>query len=366
LLLRFVLVASLALALGLPVPALAIPVFAHRYGVGCETCHTIVPELTAFGQAFADAGYRWPAPRATNATLPIAMKTNLAYTSGVDPSGLPKAVVDEVEFLIMAPVGKHLLFRYEQYAIDGGVPGKTRDAYVEYNSNPLAAYRGWRSATFDLQAGSFTLPLPNDPETMRPTANHYAVFDQTVGANPFNLFDDRIGLNARYGNRFAAINVVAAQGHDPQSGLPSNGLDTLITARVGPEALTLWGYQYSGTRPLGIVADRFRRQGVALTSVTGRAATSLLLQTGTDSSADGIGGAVVSSGGYLQEEWTFNRRLIGTVRYDGLNAPGAFARATTLSLSYRPYARARWTIEDVIATQPQTTHTLNLGWLFAY
>jgi hypothetical protein len=363
---RMLLVASIALLLGLPLPALATPVFAHRYAVSCEACHTIVPELNEFGRDFLEAGYRWPAARATHGTFPIAMKANLSYTSGADPTGLPKALVDEVEFLFMTPVGKNLLVRYEQYVIDGGMPGKMRDAFVEYNSNPLAAYRASRSATFDLQLGSFTLPLPNDPETMRPTANHYAVFDQTVGGNRFNFFDDRIGLNARYGNRFASLNVMVAKGHDPQSGMPTNGLDTMVTARVGPEALALWGYQYQGTRPLGIVPDRFMRQGVALTSIVGRAATSLLLQTGTDSSADGLGGAVVSSGGYLQEEWRFNRRLIGTVRYDGLNAPGAFARTTTLSLSYRPYPRARWTLEDVIATQPQTTHTLNIGWLFAY
>lgn len=347
-------------------PALAIPAFAHRYGVECTTCHTIVPELTAFGQVFSDAGYRWPAPVKTHEAFPVSVKTNLAYTSATDPTGLPKAIVDEVETLLMGPVGQHFAYRYEQYYVDGGNVGKTRDLYVDYNSNPLAAYRGARAATLDLQAGQFTLPLPTDPETMRPTENHYAVFDQTIGNNPFRFFDDRIGLNARYGNRVAALNAVVAQGHDPGSGLPARGLDSLVTVRIGPEPLALWGYRYAGMRTLGVVADRFMRQGFALTSVVGRASTSLLLQTGTDSNAGATVGGIVSSGGYLQEEWAFNSRLVGVLRYDGLNSPGGFLRTTTMSLFYRPYLHGRWTIEDVIATQPRTTHTLNFGWLFAY
>jgi hypothetical protein len=349
-----------------PDPARATPAFANRFGVACTTCHTIIPELNAFGQAFADSGYRWPAARAVHPALPIATKVNLAYTSAVDPSGLPKAIVDEVEFLLMGSAGSHLSYRWEQYVVDGGVPGRTRDLFVAYSSDPLEAYRGGRRPTLDVQLGSFTLPLPNDPETFRPTINHYALWDQTVGGNPFNFFDDRIGVNVRYGNHLASLNLVAAQGHDPQSGLPTTGTDTMAALRIGPDPAALWAYRYDGTRIFGPVPDRFSRTGFGLISQIGRAQTSLVLQTGSDSSADGLGTGVASSGGYLQEEWTFNTRLIGVVRLDGLNVPGGFARSTTVSLIYRPYQRARWTLEDVISTQPQTTHTLNAAWLFAF
>jgi hypothetical protein len=159
----------------------------------------------------------------------------------------------------------------------------------------------------------------------------------------------------RYGNRQASINALALQGHD-----------SMFAARVGPRALSLWSYVYQGTRSLGTTPDRFVRRGLALTGAYGKSQASVLLQTGNDSSPFGSGMPAASSGGYLQEEWTFGDRWIGVLRYDGANAPGGFTRSTTLSLNYRPYDRARWTVEDVYQTQPRTIHTLNAAWLVAF
>ncbi len=39
-----------------PRPAEAIPVFAHRYGLQCQACHTVVPHLTPFGETFLANG----------------------------------------------------------------------------------------------------------------------------------------------------------------------------------------------------------------------------------------------------------------------------------------------------------------------
>lgn len=344
----------------------AIPAFAHRYGVDCQACHTIVPRLNAFGERFRDAGYRWPGPIATRPGLPISIKANLASSSAPSDPPLPKSIVDEVEALLIEPVGRHLDVRVEQYFVDGGFPGKLRDAYVRYDSDPLSAWREAGKPGFSLTAGQFTLPLPNDPETQRPTENHYAIYDQTVGANPFALFDDRVGLDAALRLPNAELHVVAAAGHDPQSGLPRTGTDTMAALRLGPPALALTAYVYGGTRNLGPLADAFARRGVGLTSRSGKARTSLVAQTGDDASADGAGAAAHASGGYLQEEWAFGPRLIGVARYDAASAPGSFLRTTTLSLGYRVVPRARLTLEDVIATSPSTTHTLNAALLLAW
>lgn len=51
-----------------------------------------------------------------------------------------------------------------------------------------------------VRAGEFTLPLPVDPETQRDTEAHYLLYDQTVGSNPFNFFDSRIGVEAYSSN----------------------------------------------------------------------------------------------------------------------------------------------------------------------
>ena len=41
-------------------PANAIPAFARKYGTSCQTCHTIYPKLTPFGEGFRRNGYRFP------------------------------------------------------------------------------------------------------------------------------------------------------------------------------------------------------------------------------------------------------------------------------------------------------------------
>ncbi len=35
-----------------------IPAFARKYGLRCSACHTVWPELSAFGQRFKDNGYQ--------------------------------------------------------------------------------------------------------------------------------------------------------------------------------------------------------------------------------------------------------------------------------------------------------------------
>ena len=41
-------------------PAFAIPSFARKYTTSCQTCHTIYPKLTPFGEAFRRNGFRFP------------------------------------------------------------------------------------------------------------------------------------------------------------------------------------------------------------------------------------------------------------------------------------------------------------------
>src|SRR5579871_2555349 len=38
----------------------AIPAFARKYGTSCQTCHTIYPKLTPFGEAFRRNGFKFP------------------------------------------------------------------------------------------------------------------------------------------------------------------------------------------------------------------------------------------------------------------------------------------------------------------
>ncbi|GAC1598273.1 MAG: hypothetical protein NVS3B28_30240 [Candidatus Velthaea sp.] len=171
------------------VSAEAIPVFAHRYGLTCQACHTEVPHLTAFGTRFLENGYRI-AGLTQHGALPVAAKIKLAYTSDLDPDHLPKAIVDEIELLTGGSLRTRVSYFTEAYLVDGGRPGTVRDAWGAYH---LGSYERPRTSA-TLTAGQFTLPLPLDPETFRETQAHYAIWDQVAGRNSFNFFDPHQGV----------------------------------------------------------------------------------------------------------------------------------------------------------------------------
>lgn len=354
-----------------PNAADAIPTFAHEYGVTCEKCHSVVPRLNEFGAAFLVNGYRIPGVRPGPA-FPLSAKTNLVDSSqnqGSGPSGagLPKVIVDEVEAFIAGGIGTRASYLYEQYIVDGGEPGLTRDAWITDRVNPWPA-----RIPLYVQAGSFTLPLPVDPETFRDSYQHYTVFDQKVGGNPFNFFDPKIGARLSVGDPLRGLNAqfFAGPGHDRQSGFPTVGTDVMGYGQdaIGPVTLSL--YRYEGTRPtLAGGADRFERTGYGVVfDQWGRLSSETVLQTGWDSKCDLSGFAgCASSGGFTQLRYAFNPRLYALGRYEGTNdQTGGFLRDGVLLLGYGPTENSRVTIEDVIQHVPQTMHALNLQFTIAY
>lgn len=349
-------------------PAQAIPLFSHEYGVSCQKCHSVVPHLNNFGLHFLANGYRMrgvsPGP-----AFPIATKINLVASSenqgsGPDGSGLPKAVVDEVEFFVAGLVGSRANYFVEQYVIDGGQHGALRDAWINERLTP------WEARTpVNLQAGQFTLPLPVDPEAFRETNRHYAVFDQTSGSNPFNFFDPKLGAALTVGSPLHGTDLVlfAGPGHDRYSGLPTTGTDVMLYSQhvLGP--ITASAYHYQGTRPSDVLTDRFERQGYAVTFASGRWSSQTLLQTGYDSNAFGSAGiGASSSGGFTQLRYDISPRLFTIGRYEGTNDSSGFARDGVVFLGYRPSHNSVFSIEDDVAHVPQTKNTLVFQYTVGY
>src|SRR5580658_5252773 len=123
-----------------PIPAPAVPLFAHQYGVTCEKCHSVIPHLNEFGAAFQAFGDRIPGVQPGPA-FPISTKANLLDSSanqgdGPNGAGLPKAIVDEIELFTTGAIGTRGTYFVEQYAVDGGERGLTRDAWVNTRLNP--------------------------------------------------------------------------------------------------------------------------------------------------------------------------------------------------------------------------------------
>jgi hypothetical protein len=354
----------------LPQPAPAIPIFAHQYEITCEKCHSVIPHLNEFGAAFLANGYRIPGVKPGPA-FPLSGKVNLVDSSenqgdGPNGAGLPKAIVDEVELFTAGGIGNRASYLVEQYAVDGGFPGLTRDAWVIDRANPWEA-----KIPLYVQAGSFTLPLPVDPETFRDSYQGYSLDEQTVGANPFNFFDPKIGVRVSAGDPLRGLNgqIFAGPGHDRQSGLPSTGTDTMgyLQDSIGP--LTVSTYRYQGVRPTAAGSDNFWRMGYGLVyDQWGRLSSETVLQQGWDSTC-GISASAgcSSSGGLTQLRYQFSRKLYVLGRYEGTEDPtNGFTRDGVFLFGYGPAENSRVTIEDVIQHVPQTRHTVNLQFSVGY
>lgn len=357
--------AALGIALLCPQSARAIPIFAREYGVTCEKCHSVIPELNAFGADFVAFGYRIPGVK-PGAVFPLSIKVNVVDSSerqgaGPDGAGLPKAIVDEIELFTAGAIGSRASYFVEQYAVDGGEHGLIRDAWVTDRVNP------WQSRIpLYVQAGSFTLPLPVDPETFRESYQGYALFTQSVGGNPFTFFDPKIGLRLSVGDPLKGLNgqIFVGPGHDRQSGLATIGLDTMVVVQDAFGKFVLTGYRYAGARPsLQGALDTFHRIGYAITSGQwGRFAVESVLQTGWDSQCGvRIAMGCSSSGGFTQVRYELTPRLFGLARYEGTqDGLGGFLRDGVLLVGYSPNESSRITVEDVIQHVPFTSHTFNL------
>ena len=355
---HLVLAASAALFVaGTARGASATPAFATRTGVSCDACHAGMRELNEIGEAFARNGYRLPNLGAGGKPV-IGIRGQLAYTSEPDPGGLPKATVDEVEVFLSGRLTRQTSVFVQPYILDGGRPGAMREAWVQYMSHGNVGGEPLR-----VTAGSITLPLPVDPETFRQTNQHYAIFDQTIGGNPFTLIDPHNAVSIGAGNEVRGTSVVTAfvQAHDKQSGLASAGNDRMIYAQHAMNGITVAAYAYAGRRNLGAVADDFERRAVALNAYRGRWAIETLLQTGYDASPNGDGAGIASSGGYAQLRYRFDAATFGIVRYDGVSdTGGSFERSLTIAASRRIGKGLRLGAEDVIRHGGATTNQLNL------
>jgi len=89
-------IAFLVLGLTLASPARAIPAFARKYATSCNTCHTVYPKLSPFGEAFRRNGYRFPGVDSDfikAEQIPMGQEANKkTFPNSVWPDAIPTAV----------------------------------------------------------------------------------------------------------------------------------------------------------------------------------------------------------------------------------------------------------------------------------
>ena len=250
----------------------AIPAFARKYGLRCSVCHTVWPELSAFGQRFKDNGYQLGNDRDSpiwqnNGYWPIAMRTtpqlHLESTTHqvTDAAPAGKTVsqagfdLSGVDFLLLGTLYKNITFGLVPTLDADGTTG-LEAAFVRFDNLG-------RSPWANLKVGKFELDNLLSEKRFTWLSNNggflYAYHYLPVGTtNNFGFGDNQIGaeFSGHSINSYTRYSVSLLTTDDGEPGLPSGkSLDAMFTASrafamgsgLGPQRIGVFGYL--GHRP---------------------------------------------------------------------------------------------------------------------
>lgn len=188
--------------------ASAIPAFARKYRVSCNTCHIAVPKLKEYGESFAGNGFNLPdgeEPRRAyidtgdetlllQRDLPIAVRLDAfiraeegqtAETDFETPYG--------IKLLSGGHVSKKVSYYFYFYMDERGEVAGVEDAYLHFNNI--------KGTEFDIMAGQFQTSDPLFKRELRLTFEDYQVYRMKPGMSETDLTYDR-GLMLTYGFDF--------------------------------------------------------------------------------------------------------------------------------------------------------------------
>lgn len=354
----FVVAVAMTLVL-LATEAQAIPSFARRTKLGCNTCHTIFPQLTRFGRDFRDNGFRTPdeiesllkkttppQPAPTPAEdfwsfipdqVPLSIQAKLHDV--INPKGEIKNDVqlEELQLQSAGIITPRISYYLHHHLVEEGSPGTLYTGWVRFN-NLLAT--NWLNVT----VGQFELPLSFSPEIERLSAFEYLAFDRQIGANGFTLGTPQLGLEvfgqSERGTKVWA-GVVNGSGlalDETTAAFDSNTFKDVfarVTQEIGESFVG--GYVYYGhasaTPQSGNpFTDAFIRAGGdgSLSLPTARTVIiNATLLYGRDDNALGTGERRTFYGGFVEGDCFITDRTVVLVRFDGVHQsqPAVFGTA---------------------------------------
>jgi len=252
----------------------AIPAFARKYGLRCSACHTVWPELNAFGQRFKDNGYQLGNDRdspifQSNAYFPLALRTtpqgHLESTTHqpVDAAPGEKTITQTgfdlsgVDFLMLGTLHKDITFGLVPTLDADGTAG-LEAAFVRFDNLGHSPWANVRVGKFELDnllsEKRFTW-LSNNGGFL------YAYHYQPAGSvdnYAFGLGDNQIGaeLSGHSDNSYTRYSVSVLTTDDGEAGLPGGkSVDAMFTLSrafalgggLGPQRVGVFGYL--GHRP---------------------------------------------------------------------------------------------------------------------
>ena len=325
----------------------AIPAFARKHKLGCNTCHTLYPQLNRFGRDFRDNGFRMPdeveqllrkrstppAPAPAQADedfwsfIPeqIPFSIQAKFHGLIDPKGEIKSDIqlEELQLQSGGTFTPRVSYYLHHHLAEEGEPGKLYAGWVRFN-NLFAS--NWLNVT----VGQTELPLSFSPEIERLTSFEYLAFDRELGANTFNLNRPQLGIQvfgqSEGGTKFWAgiANGFGLAVNEETETFDNNSFKD-VYARVGQEIgeHLVGGYVYYGraraeTESLGHFSDNFVRAGAdALVNLSKVIVYGTALYARDDNPL-GTGERRSFFGGFVQGDIYLTDRAVVLLRFDGV------------------------------------------------
>ncbi len=304
-------------------PARAIPLFAQRYRLQCEACHSVLPELNAFGRAFRERGYQLPIQR--HGTTGIALRYQMEYEQ--TPTNARRYSPGGV-LLTNWDIGKISAFVHYNLGAGGGPSGVFLGYLATYNQHTKTLYRG----------GLFELPLQQSPGQRLDDLQQYGYYGTHVGLNDLPLSSPRWGVQLERTAGAARLDFVADLGEFKGAAYGGAPIPTGETTSANAPEL---GFFASAPVAHGVTAGIETLEGDRRIILTGRSAFTDAYERGgifaqatiakfdiqaeqwlgRDTNADGFGTVVASSGGYVRLKFYPSPHAYVGIRYDAAANP---------------------------------------------
>ena len=339
------------------VDAQAIPAFARQTKLGCNTCHTIFPQLTRFGRDFRDNGFRTPdevqallkktpkpptpAPAEdfwsfTPDQIPLSIQAKLH--DAINPKGDIKNDVQLEELQLQAggTLTPRISYYLHHHLVEEGQPGTLYTGWVRFND---LLGSDWLNVT----VGQFELPLSFSPEIERLSSFGYLAFDQQLGANTFNLSTPQLGVqlfgqSERGTKVWAGLVNGSGLAKNDQTGSFDNNNFKDVYARVGQEIGEhfVGGYVYygraRGSTQAATFDDNFVRVGGDVSVNVHKVVVSGTVLYARDDNALGTGERRTFVGGFAEGDVFVSDRALVLFRVDAVHQqlPALFDESAVL------------------------------------
>lgn len=245
--LKTILILALVYVTILPEQSEAIPAFARRYKVSCNTCHSVFPRLKAYGDEFAGNGFIIPEKETKrdyvtagddmlwlNKDFPIAARMEMfaAHDQG-------KTVENDlqipwgIKLLSGGTLYKNIGYYFYFYLSERGEVAGIEDAYIHFNNI--------FETNLDIMVGQFQTSDPLMKRELRLTYEDYQIYRERIGLSNINLTYDR-GVMIVYGVEQTSTDLIAMV-------VNGNGKPEAVTSKLDKDNYKNYGFRVN--QPVG-------------------------------------------------------------------------------------------------------------------